>query len=100
VGDIEILRTKGRSHTDLTGYQEVRRDYSDQIITDRFRVVRKLDSQEDAAGNCYDRYEIDHHNTIVDRTPVVEARLDYLCMMLGVDLPEEGGADDGAQPEV
>lgn len=74
------------------------REYPDQTITDNFRVVRKLDSQEDGDGNCYDWYEIDRHNRTVDRTgPIAEAgarnaaNIDYLSMMSGIDLP---GDDD------
>ncbi len=93
-GEIEVLKVKGDAHTDLTGYQEVVREYPDQTITDNFRVVRKLDSQEDGDGNCYDWYEIDRHNRTVDRTaPIAEAgarnaaNIDYLSMMSGIDLP-------------
>lgn len=64
--EIEILRTKTGSHTDLTGYQQIERVYPDQTIIDSFRVVRKLDSQEDGEGNCYDWYEIDHHYRYAD----------------------------------
>lgn len=47
--------------------------YPDQTITDHFRVVGKLDSKEDAEGNCYDWYEIDRHYRVVDKTgPLVQ----------------------------
>jgi hypothetical protein len=73
VEDVEVLRTKGSTHTSLTGFHEVEQSYPDQVITDRFRVVRKLSSTEDQAGNCYDRYEIDSHYRVVDKTgPVAE----------------------------
>ena len=92
-GEIEVLKTKGRSHTDLTGYHSVVQEYPDQTVTDNFRVVRKLDSKEDAEGNCYDWYEIDHHYRTTDKTgPVVEreaqnrADIDYIAMETGVDL--------------
>lgn len=71
--DLEVLKTKGSAHTDLTDYHEIEQVYPDQTITDRFRVVRKLDSQEDDEGNCYDWYEIDRHYRVVDKTgPVLE----------------------------
>lgn len=71
---MEILKTKGDTHTNLTGYHEIGRTYQDQTITDSFRVVRKMDSKEDEEGNCYDWYEIDRHYRVVDKTgPVVEA---------------------------
>lgn len=72
-GDVEVLKTKGDAHTDLTGFHSIERAYPDQTITDNFRIVRKLDSQEDSEGNCYDWYEIDHHYRITDKTgPVAE----------------------------
>ena len=93
--EVEILKTKGDAHTDLTGWQEVEQVYPDQTVTDRFRVLRKLDSQEDGEDKCYDWYEIDRHNRTVDKTvPVaqevakVTANIDYLSMMTGVDLPD------------
>lgn len=67
-GEVEILKTKGDTHSDLTGFHQVEQSYPDQTITDNFRVVRRLNSDEDAEGNCYDWYEIDHHNRIVDKT--------------------------------
>jgi hypothetical protein len=54
----------------------------------------------DAEGAKYTWYTIDHHNTIIDKTPMLDAKLDYLYMMTGVDMPEEGGSDDGTQSEV
>ena len=67
-GDVEVLKTKGDTHTDLTGFHSVERAYPDQTITDNFHIVRKLDSQEDAEGTCYDWYEIDHHYRVADKT--------------------------------
>lgn len=43
---------------------------------------------------------IDRHNREIDRTPMLAAKLDYLSMMTGVDMPEEGGAEDGSQSEI
>lgn len=72
-GRIEVLKTKGGHHTDLTGYHQIEREYPDQTITDSFRVVRKLDSREDAEGSCYDWYEIDRHYRMTDKTgPLAE----------------------------
>ena len=95
-GEMEVLKVKGDAHTDLTGFQQVERVYPDQTITDTFRVVRKLGSQEDAAGLCYDWYEIDRHYRTIDKTgPVAErearnsANIDYISMMAGIELPEE-----------
>lgn len=73
-GKKEILRTKGDTHTDLSGFQEFTKEYPDQTITDHFLIVRKTDSQEDPEGNCYDWYEINRHYRIVDKTkPVMDA---------------------------
>lgn len=101
----EILRTKGNAHTDLTGQQETVREFPGETITDRYQVVRKIDSQKDPAGSCYDWYEIDRHFREIDKSPAVltalsrnAANIDYVAMMAGVDLPEEGGAGNGAQP--
>ena len=99
-GEVEVVKTKGDTHTDLTGYQEVVQEFQDSTRTDRFRVVRKVGQDTDAEGNHYTWYEIDRHNTIIDRTPMLAAKFDYLCMMTGVDMSEEGGADNGAQPEI
>ncbi len=53
-GQVETLAVKGDTHTDLTGFHQIERVYPDQTITDNFRIVRKLSSKEDEAGNCYD----------------------------------------------
>ena len=67
-GEIEVLKTKGDSHTSLTGFHQIEQVYPDQTVTDHFRVVGKLDSKKDAEGNCYDWYEIDHHYRVADKT--------------------------------
>lgn len=93
-----MLKTKGREHSCLSGFHTVEHKYPDQTITDSFRVVRKIRQDEDVEGNCYDWYEIDHHNRIVDKSgPVAKeaarcaANIDYISMMSGIDLPEEEG---------
>lgn len=98
----EILKTKGDSHSDLMGWQEIKRDYPGETITDRFRVVRKTKSAEDPEGNCYDWYIITAHYRVIDKSPALKqaeernaANIDYLSMMVGVEL---GGGDD--EPEV
>ncbi len=75
---VEILRTKGNEHTNLEGFAEWVQEYSDSTITDTFRVIRKTKSDEDEEGNCYDWYEIDRHNRIIDKTKLVSARMDEL----------------------
>lgn len=86
----ETLKTKGDTHTNLTGFHQIERVYPDQTITDHFYIVRKLDSKEDPAGNCYDWYIIDRHYRTVDKTDqIVEqlrADIDYISVMTGVEL--------------
>ena len=77
-GEIEVLKTKGDAHTDLTGYHQIEQVYPDQTITDHFRIVRKLDSKEDDEGNCYDWYEIDRHYRTIDRSEPVAARVEAI----------------------
>ena len=103
-GRIEVLRTKSASHTELTGYQQTVSGSETQTVTDSFRVVCKIDSQEDVAGNCYDWYEIDQHIREIDNTPAVlvgidrnAAKIDYVAMMAGVYLPEIGGETNGQE---
>lgn len=75
---MEVLKVKGDSHTDLTGYHQIEQAYPDQTVTDSFRIVRKLDSREDDGGSCYDWYEIDHHNRTVDKSAPVAARVEAI----------------------
>ena len=78
----------------MTGFHEVTREYPDQTITDHFRVVCKLNSKKDEAGNCYDWYEIDRHSRYTDKTgPVVEEiarmRADLENALCEMDLASE-----------
>ena len=84
--EMEVLKVKGDAHTDLTGYQEIEVKYPDQTITDKFRVVRKLDSQEDAEGNCYDWYEIDRHYRTVDKSAALQAELEAVRQKLATSI--------------
>jgi len=71
--DKEILKTKGTSHSGLSGFHTLERKYPDQTLTDSFRIVGLLDSKEDSEGNCYDWYEIDQHYRYTDKfTPCKE----------------------------
>ena len=105
-GDMEVLKTKGGSHTDLTGFHQIEQVYPDQTITDSFRIVRKLDSQEDSGGNCYDWYEIDRHYRVIDRTPPLEKRVSSVnetTSIAFVTMAENGDIDDapaGEHPDV
>ena len=66
------LKTVGDSHSDLSGFCSIMREYPDQNITDNFTVVKKIKSDEDAEGKCYDWYEITEHYRYVDRVKTVE----------------------------
>ena len=83
----EVLRTKGDTHTDMSGFCEIVREYPDCTITDSFFVVRKYHSDEDAEGNCYDWYTIDKHNRIIDRTPPLK-ETEALTLELAADHEE------------
>lgn len=77
---VENLKTVGPEHTDLKGFCEVIREYPDCTITDSFAVVRKTQSDEDAEGNCYDWYEISHHNRTIDKTKTMQSSLEALIV--------------------
>lgn len=74
-GDLEILRTKGSIHSDLSGFQQFVQVYPDQTVTDNFRISRHLHSDQDAEGNCYDWYEIDHHYRVADKSASLAKRI-------------------------
>lgn len=97
-GEIEVLKTKGGAHTDLTGWQQVEQAYEGrETVTDRFRVVRKLDSKRDQAGNCYDWYEIDRHYRTIDKSSPAEAEAKRAAAAAGTAfaaLAEAGAVDD------
>lgn len=78
----EMLKITALEHTDLTGFHEIVREYPDQIITDRFCIVRKTNSKEDGEGNCYDWYEICNHYRYTDKTRPIQEALDEAKMEL------------------
>lgn len=82
--DREILRTKNGSHTDLSGYHELVREFSDQTITDRFRIVEKYNTAEDDEGNCYDWYVIDEHYRFSDKfsSRIIDTEQEITDLML------------------
>lgn len=100
-GTMEILKIKSDVHTDLTSYHQIERSFPDQIITDRFHIVRKLNSTEDVEGNCYDWYEIDRHYRTADKTGPLATRAEdtdamlvdqeYRLTLLEFGLAENGG---------
>lgn len=82
------LKIISDTHTDLKGFQQLIHEYPDPIITDNFRVVEKYHEAEDASGNTYDWYIIDHHYRTVDRTKAFvkeqerqRADIDFIMIM-------------------
>lgn len=63
---VDILKTVGREHTDLTVNHEIVRKYPDCVITDVFTVKEKYQSKEDGEGRCYDWYLLDKHYRYID----------------------------------
>lgn len=89
----ETLKTVTEdSHTDLKGYNEITREYTDNKITDRFQIVTKFLSKEES-GKFYDWYIIDRHYRFQDRSEYVElisnSKIDYIAMKFGIDLDIE-----------
>lgn len=74
----ETLKTKGEEYTDLSGWQETVQEFEDATRTDRFKVVKKLDQKTDVEGNHYTWYEIEKHNTIIDKTKTVSGLMDII----------------------
>lgn len=94
---VENLKTVGEAHSDLDGFVQTVREYSDSIITDRFRVVEKYRSDEDTEGNCYDWYVIAEHYRYEDKfTPVSGSlkQMNEATSIAFVTLAESGSIDD------
>lgn len=92
-GEVEILKVKSASGTDLTGFQQHVVETDVDTTTHSFRIARRLDRQVGADAMVYDFYEIDHHNQIVDSTKRVRERqaqdradIDFIAMETGVEL--------------
>lgn len=101
-GGMEVLRTKGEAHTDLAGFQQTAAEFPGETVVDSFRVVRKLRSGEDPAGNRYDWYEIDRHYRTIDRTGPIAAKANRAMAAAEaafVTLAESGAIDAAAAGE-
>lgn len=94
LGNVETLRMKGPVHTDMSGFQQVVQEYPGETVAHRFRVVRKLKSAEDQAGNCYDWYEIDRHYRIVDKSAALQAELDATKQKLAASIQSNAMLED------
>lgn len=71
-GDIEILKVKSPSGTSLTGFQQTVLETDVDKTTHNYRIVEKYRTEvSEIDGSVYDFYEIDRHNTVIDKTPRV-----------------------------
>lgn len=98
---MEVLRVKSDCITGLSGFQQAIQHFHSETVTDNFHVVRKMESKTDVAGNVCDWYEIDRHYRTIDKTPALRqaeeknaANIDYLSMMMDVELPGEETQDE------
>lgn len=64
--EYENLKTVGDFHTDLTGFCTIHRNYSDSIITDTFKVIKKYKSDTNGE-KMFDWYTIEQHSRYIDR---------------------------------
>jgi hypothetical protein len=81
-------------------YQYITEHSSDMEVHHSFKVSDEIQRKTDDEGNHYVWYVLSEHVTTVDRSPAAAAEaaqnaanIDYLSMMMGIDLPEEGGND-------
>jgi hypothetical protein len=74
------LKTICNEHTDLTDFVEIKREYTDSEIIDRFRVVEKYATDENGE-NCYDFYIIDNHYRYIDKTKIPNKQIEELQSM-------------------
>lgn len=63
-------------------------------------IVGDLIREETAGGFFYKWYTLESVLVDTDHTVQLAAKMDYLSMMTGVEIPEEGDTEDGTQPEV
>lgn len=99
----ETVLSKGAEHTNWEGFKQIERNYGGESIIDNFRIVGKEWTAEDSSGKCYDRYLIDQHYRVIDKSAglhedidVVDykaeklfADLDYISMMADIELPSD-----------
>lgn len=76
-GAKKILRTKSRTANELeaASFHQLTSEYPDEVITDNFRVVRKIFSKDDSEGNHYTWYEVDQYFRTVDRTGALAEKM-------------------------
>lgn len=94
---VENLKTVGDTHSNLSGFVQTVREYSDATITDTFRVIEHYRSEEDGEGRCYDWYIIGDHWRNMDRFSPVKVQMDEAnatAAITFVTLAESGSIDD------
>lgn len=94
---VENLKTVGAEHTDFSDFIQTTREYPDQVITDRCKVVCKYRSEEDSEGNCYDWYEISNHNRYIDKTGPIKEEVEKISTAASiafVTMAENGDIDE------
>lgn len=97
------VRVKGKAHTDFTGQVRIETPYSNMTVTDTFDAISRYQTKDDEEGNTYDWYLIENHYRTQERfTPTCQKEMDsalvkqrgdidYMAMMLDVDLETEEG---------
>ena len=63
---VDILKTVGEEHTNLTDNHTIVREYSDSTITDTFTVADHYLSKDGEDGKKYDWYELANHYRYID----------------------------------
>lgn len=76
---VDILKTVGEEHTNLTDNHTIVREYSDSTITDTFTVAEHYLSKDGEDGKKYDWYELANHYRYIDYfTPQKDALVEEL----------------------
>lgn len=76
---VDILKTVGEEHTNLTDNHTIVREYSDSTITDTFTVADHYLSKDGEDGKKYDWYELANHYRYIDYfTPQKNALVEEL----------------------
>lgn len=63
---VDILKTVGDEHTNLTDNHTIERKYPDSVITDTFTVAEHYLSKDGDDGKKYDWYELSNHYRYID----------------------------------
>lgn len=78
----ENLKTVDTKHSDLSGYINTIREYSDGTkIEDRCKIIKKYASKE-SNGMCYDWYYITDHYRNVDTSKKIQDSIDSILVSI------------------